>query len=202
MRYSERRLRRLLALIRIAFGAMYIIYGYTKLFDLAFYQYIFLPRLSAWQNLVAPWYSWAWDILWAHPHRWELFFGTVEMFIGVALFLGLATRPACMVGILYLFHRGALYWYPEDQVFEFWRFFEIHVEQLGFGAVFLLLGFGHAGDVWGLGALYHRMRLRFRVSRPHSPRYNYFDEERPAPDVEPELVAGTAESKVGEAESP
>ncbi len=180
MRYSEQRLRRLLALVRIGLGAVYITYGYTKLFDTAYYEYIFVPRLSTWENLVAPWYGWAWQMIWAHTHRWELFFGTVEMFIGVALLLGLATRPACLVGLVYLFHRLSLTWYPDDQVFELYRFIELHIEQIGFGCVFLLLGFGHAGDVWGLGALYRGVRLRLHSSQPRTAGYSYFVEEQPA----------------------
>ena len=177
MRYSEQRLRRILALVRIALGAVYITYGYTKLFDTAYYEYIFVPRLSTWENMVAPWYGWAWQVIWAHTHRWELFFGTVEMFIGVALLLGLATRPACLVGMLYMFHRLSLTWYPDDQLFELYRFIELHIEQVGLGCVFLLLGFGHAGDIWGLGALYHRIRLRLRGSRARAAGYSYFDDE-------------------------
>lgn len=167
-----------MALVRIAVGAVYVTYGYTKLFDTAYYEYIFVPRLSSWEGMVAPWYGWAWQMIWAHTHRWELFFGTVEMFIGVALLLGLATRPACLVGLIYLFHRLSLSWYPDDQVFELYRFLELHIEQIGVGCVFLLLGLGHAGDIWGLGAFYHRIRLRLRVpSKSRAAGYSYFEEE-------------------------
>ncbi len=198
MRYSEQRLRRLLALIRIGLGAVYITYGYTKLFDTAYYEYIFVPRLSTWENMVAPWYGWAWQMIWAHTHRWELFFGTVEMFIGVALLLGLATRPACLVGLIYMFHRLSLTWYPDDQVLELYRFIELHIEQIGFGCVFLLLGFGHAGDIWGLGAFYRGARLRLRSSQRRTEGYSYFEEEQAA---EPEIKVAAPETEVIKPES-
>lgn len=190
MRYSEERLRRSLALVRIVVGVIYIGAGYARLFDLTYFERTFLPRLGYWQTAVAPWYSWAYEVIWDHPHRWNALFGTTEMFIGVALLLGLATRPACLVGLLYVLHSFALDWYPGDEAFRFLHFLEIHLEQIALGCLFLLLGLGHAGDRWGLGWFYHRYRLGFRNSQSRRPRNTYFESEPEATeeDSKPETV--------------
>ena len=177
MKYSEKRLRRALALFRILFGCVYLCYGYEKLFDPIFFENGFMQRLSYWETSVAPGYTWVWQILATHPSRWAVFFGTVEMFLGVALLLGLATRPACLVGMAYTLHFFALTWYPDDTPFYFWRFLELHLGQITLFAVFLFMGLGHAGDIWGLGAIYHRMRVRLRPARRTYPQYSYFGSE-------------------------
>lgn len=194
MKYSEKRLRRALALIRITVGLIYVCYGYEKLFDPAFFQNGFLQRLSDWQASVAPWYEWMWQTLAGHPGRWAVFFGNVEMFLGIALLFGLATRPACLIGMLYMLHRFALSWYPEETPFFFWRFLEIHIEQMAMFGVFLLMGLGHAGDIWGLGAIYHRVRVRLRPARKTFPRYEYFGSETEPEDVEVPVEADEPEA--------
>jgi len=177
MKYSEKRLRRALALFRILLGFVYLCYGYEKLFDPLFFENGFMQRLSYWQTSVAPGYTWVWQMLATHPSRWAVFFGTLEMFLGVALLLGLATRPACLVGMAYMVHFMALSWYPDDSPFLFWRFLEVHLGQMALFGVFLFMGLGHAGDIWGLGAIYHRMRVRLRPARRTYPQNSFFESE-------------------------
>ena len=191
MKYSENRFRRVLAGVRILLGLVYVCYGYEKLFDTEFFRIGFMQRLTYWEDTVAPWYSWMWRILAEHPSRWDVFFGGVEMFIGLALLLGLATRPACLLGFLYTVHRLFLAWYPDGTSFTFWHFFELHFEQIALLSLFCLMIAGHAGDVWGLGAIYHRVKLRWRPVRTRAAVYNYFDsepEQRPAADDDSEQM--------------
>jgi uncharacterized membrane protein YphA (DoxX/SURF4 family) len=177
MRYSESHFRRVLAGARILVGLIYVCYGYEKLFDPEFFSAGFMQRLLYWESAVAPAYSWMWQILSEHPSRWAVFFGGVEMFIGVALLLGLATRPACLIGIIYTSHRLLLTWYPESLNFTFWRFFDYHFEQIALLTLLLLMMAGHAGDVWGLGAIYHRVKVRWRPARNKAAAYSYFESE-------------------------
>lgn len=176
MDYSEKQLRRVLAVVRVLVGVVYVCFGYEKLFDPEFFQNGFMQRLDFWQTAVASPYRWAWEILAGHPGRWAVLFGGVEMFIGVALVLGLATRPASAIGILYVAHRFLLSWFPTDTSFTLWRFFEIHFEQIASFCLFWVLIVGHAGDVWGLGAIYHRRRLARRAGKPRK-TYDYFGSE-------------------------
>lgn len=182
MRYSEQRFRRALALVRMLVGTIFICSGYEKLFDAMFFENGFMQRMAFWQTAVAPWYAWVWQILMEHTHRWAAFFGTVELFIGVALLLGLVTRPACLVAMLYIVHRFALSWYPVDMEFALWKFLEIHVEQFALLSLFWLLAIGHAGDVWGMGAIYHRFRVRLLPAQLRQRQPSYFEEEQASAD--------------------
>jgi len=83
---------------------------------------------------------------------------------------------------VYILHRFALSWYPAEQPFMLWQFLDLHLEQTALLGLFLLLGVGHAGDVWGLGAFYHRTRLRLRAHRPKAKQYSYFDSPEEAPE--------------------
>ena len=185
MKYSESRLRHGLAVIRMLIGVVYVCYGYEKLFDAAFFENGFLQRLAYWEVSVAPWYSWMWGLMSEHPSRWAVVLGGVEMFLGVALLLGLATRPACLIGMLYMVHRLFIGWFPEDVSFTLWRFFELHFEQIALSSLFWLMVVGHAGDVWGLGAIYHRVRVRWRPAHPRPVVYDYFEAEG---DTAPESI--------------
>jgi hypothetical protein len=84
----------------------------------------------------------------------------MEMFLGVGLCLGLATRPVCVAGMLYMLNRIAITWYQGGMESASWQFIGAHVDQFSMFLLFLVLGFGHAGETWGLGALYHHHRFR------------------------------------------
>jgi len=177
MKYSERSFRRVLALVRIALGLVYVCYGYEKLFDTEFFRTGFMQRLTYWQDAAASWYAPVWRMLAEHPSRWDVVFGGVEMFIGVALVLGLATRAACLVGVLYTLHRVLLSWYPEGTTYTYWHFLELHFEHVILLSLFWLMMAGHAGDVWGLGAIHHRVKVRWRPVRSRAAAYTYFESD-------------------------
>ena len=86
--------------------------------------------------------------------------GMVELFLGMALVLGLATRPACYIGMIYVLNKMAITWYPATHHFGLHEFMEVHLEQLTMFFLFLLFAAGHAGETWGLGAIYHHRRFR------------------------------------------
>ncbi len=182
MKYSENRFRHVLAAVRILIGLVYVCYGYVKLFDSEFFRTGFMQRLLYWQDAVAPMYSGVWHMLASHPARWAVFFGGVEMFIGVALLLGLATRPACLIGFLYTVHRTLLTWYPDGTSYSLWHFLELHFEHITLLSLFCLMIAGHAGDVWGLGAIYHRVKVRWRPGRTRAAAYSYFEAEPEVPE--------------------
>jgi len=164
-------------MVRMLVGFVYVCFGVGRLFDAGLFEISFVDRVAFWETAVAPWYAWAWTIISAHPLRWAAFFGAVELFIGLSLLLGLAMRPACLVGMFYQLHLFALSWYPNDQPFTVAQFFELHLEQIALFCVILLLGAGRAGRTWGLGALY---RHRFRLT-PRPVQYHSFEEPQPEP---------------------
>jgi hypothetical protein len=84
--------------------------------------------------------------------------GCVELTIAFCLVLGVLVRPACLLGMFYMINLTAATWFQPAPGEPLWHFPD---EQLRHGLpflVFLILAIGHAGENWGLGALYHRGR--------------------------------------------
>ena len=163
MAYSHSRLRKTLALVRMLTGLVFVLTGAFKISDLQFAKTQFPNFLdAAIQGGAAEWFrpvlEWFVSI---GPARVGVMIGFVELFIGIGLVLGLAVRPAALVGMLYsicLFlatwnevssNAAGMLTSTEHQFLSVFPF-----------VVFLLLGVGHAGETWGLGSVYHRQRAR------------------------------------------
>ena len=193
MSYSYTRFRRVLAVVRIAIGLVFVVSGGIKLFDPAFFAGGFLTALSRMSTTTAGWYLPIMQSLFTHPGWFAVLVGAIELFLGIALVLGLATRPASFLGILYMLNRMAITWYPGGSNPTLYQYMDAHVEQLTVFCLFLLFAVGHAGETWGLGAIYHHQRFDKRQSslREH-PDYSYLYEpenenerlEQPTPIVE------------------
>ena len=128
--------------------------------------------------------------LWTRPGWFAVLVGMIELFLGIALVLGLATRPACFLGMAYILNKMAITWYPGTHHFGLYEYMDVHGGQFTMLCLFLLFAVGHAGETWGLGAIYHHQRFEKRPEplREH-PEYSYLyepekEEERredPAP---------------------
>jgi uncharacterized membrane protein YphA (DoxX/SURF4 family) len=193
MSYSYTRFRRVLAVVRIAIGLLFLVGGGIKLFDPNFFASGFLTALARMSTTTAGWYLPVVQNLFNHPGWFAVLVGAIESFLGIALVLGLATRPASFLGMLYMLNRMAITWYPGGNHPTLYQYMDAHVEQFTVFCLFLLFAAGHAGETWGLGAIYHHERFEKRQSslRDH-PDYRYLYEpeneeelhEDPAPPVE------------------
>src|SRR3954447_7001994 len=150
MSYRQARFRRVLASTRIAVGLIFLTLGAAKLFDPSFFTLGFQSSLVTMTRVAADWYLPVVEELWRHPGLYALLVGMMEMFLGVGLCLGLATRPVCVAGMLYMLNRIAITWYQGGMESASWQFIGAHVDQFSMFLLFLVLGFGHAGETWGL----------------------------------------------------
>src|SRR3954470_4933524 len=162
MAYSHSRLRKTLAVARIMTGLVFLSVGTFKVSSIEFAKTIFPDFLESgirggavtWIRPVLEW------ITSYGPARIGVAIGFVELFIGIALVLGLAVRPAALVGMLY---SAGLFLATFDQAPttpSMLQSAEHQFRNLFPFVVFLLLGVGHAGETWGLGSVYHRHRAR------------------------------------------
>ncbi len=162
MAYSHSRLRKTLALVRIATGLVFLSTGAFKVSSIEFAKVLFPSFLdTAIQGgaaaTVRPILEW---IVSYGPGRIGVMIGFVELFIGISLVLGLAVRPAAIVGMLYSLGIFLATWnqvanspsMAQNAEHQYWNLFPL--------VVFLLLGVGHAGETWGIGSVYHRHRAR------------------------------------------
>lgn len=162
MAYSHSRLRKTLAVTRMLTGLVFVSTGAFKISSIQFAKLLFPAFLDeAIQGGAAEWFrpvlQWIVSI---GPGRVGVTIGFVELFIGIALLLGLAVRPAALVGMLYSAWLVLATWNVSSSAQSMMQSEEHHFRNLFPFIVFLLLGVGHAGETWGLGSMYHRRRAR------------------------------------------
>ena len=185
MSYNSERFHRVMAGVRIATGFAFCVYGGTKLFDPTFFESGFQFALGRASATAADWYYPVVHSLWMHPGIYAVAVGMLESFLGLALVLGLATRPASLVGMVYMLNKIALTWHIAGQGNIAWQVLDAHMEQLAVFGLLLLFLVGHAGETWGLGALYHSP-MASRSSLRERPEYKYLFEEDKEEQKEPQ----------------
>jgi uncharacterized membrane protein YphA (DoxX/SURF4 family) len=162
MAYSHSRLRKTLALVRMLTGAVFVFVGMFKVSSLEFAR-VFFPQFLE-DGIQGAAVSWVRPIL-----EWIVSFsagrvgvriGFLELFIGIALLLGLAVRPAALLGMMYSLGLFFATWNQAPQTPSMLQSAEHQFRNLFPFLVFLLLGVGHAGETWGLGSVYHHHRAR------------------------------------------
>jgi uncharacterized membrane protein YphA (DoxX/SURF4 family) len=195
MSYSYTRFRRVLAVVRILVGLIFVISGGIKLFDPSFFASGFMAALSRMSTTTVGWYLPIVHNLFNHPGWFAVLVGAIELFLGIALSLGLATRPASFLGVLYMLNRMAITWYPGGSNPSLYQYMDVHVQQFTMMCLFLLFAVGHAGETWGLGAIYHNQRFEKRQSslRDH-PEYSYLYEPETEEAQPAEATARSSES--------
>ncbi len=190
MSYSYTRFRRVLAVVRISVGLIFVTTGSIKLFDPEFFGTGFSAALTRMSATTAEWYFPIMQSLWTHPGWFAVLVGMVELFLGMALVLGLATRPACYIGIIYVLNKVAITWYPGSHHFGLYEYIDAHLGQMTMFFLFLLFAAGHAGETWGLGAIYHHQRFeKKRGSLRDHPEYSYLYEPEKAEELQDETTA-------------
>ena len=162
MAYSHSRLRKTLVVVRIVTGAVFVSVGAFKISSLGFAKVIFPQFLQdgiqgAAVEWIRPVLEW---IVSFGPARVGVLIGLVELFIGIALVLGLAVRPATLLGMFYSIGLFLATWDQAPQTPSMLQSTEHQLRNIFPFLVFLLLGVGHAGETWGLGSLYHHHRAR------------------------------------------
>ena len=178
MAYSHSRLRKMLALVRILTGGVFVSVGMFKVTSLEFARVIFPSFLDSGMQGGA--------VEWVRPAlEWIVSFGAgkigdtigfIELFIGIAMVLGLAVRPAALVGMLYSVGLFLGTWNQAVSTPSMLQNAEHQFRNLFPFLIFLLLGIGHAGETWGLGALYHHHRLKWQRENAPPPMPAVFNE--------------------------
>ena len=139
-------------MVRMATALFFLLFGQYKIFGSAFahggfQQYLegfvqnssvsfFRPFLA---NLVQP-----------HPVFFAYVVGTLELFIGVCLLLGLWVRPASGLGGLYMLSLTFATWWEPGHGVPVWRYFGAELDHLPLLFLFVIFFVADAGQKWGL----------------------------------------------------
>ena len=160
MAYTHSRLRKTLALVRIGVGLLFLHSGYYKVSSIEFARVDFADFLY---NCIS---STAVDFYANFLSKYVLHnstkiavgIGFFELFIGISLVLGVLTRPVCILGMLYQINFVLATWWQPGPGEPLWHYPDEQLRYVFPFFVFLILGIGHAGEIWGLGSLYHGRR--------------------------------------------
>src|SRR5438477_10699380 len=103
MAYSDLRLRKTLALIRILTGILFLSASIHKISSWEFAKIEFPDFVwGAIHGGAASFYAdFLSSVVAQHPSRWAAVVASTELFIGFGLVLGLAVRPVSVVGMSY-----------------------------------------------------------------------------------------------------
>ncbi len=160
MPYTHARLRNALALVRIATGLVFLDVAWYKISSVEFARVDFVQFLwGAMHGGAVGWFGrFLETFVWPNPTKAAVTIGFLEMFIGIGLVLGLLVRPVCAVGVVYMVSLMLATWHQSALGEPMWNFPDEQLRYIIPFFLFLLLAIGHAGENFGLGALYHRRR--------------------------------------------
>jgi len=145
-------LSKTIALVRMATGVFFILFGEYKLFGRGFAHGGFQEYLRGYIDGSAV--SFYRPIL-AHlvlPYAVFLGYavGAVEMFIGVSLLLGIWVRPASVLGGLFMLNLALATWWEPGHGVPVWRYFGNELDHLPLLFLFIIFFVSDAGRQWGL----------------------------------------------------
>ncbi len=172
MAYSHLRLRNVLALVRMLSGCLFLFTGAHKIWSWEFAGIEF-PKFmwNAVHGTAVGFYgNFLNSFVWNYPSRYAVLVALTELCIGVGLLLGLAVRPVSLLGMIYVANLMLATWMAPGPDQPIWRYLDNETKLIALFFLFLLFGIGHAGENWGLGALYHRRRHRLWEAAVPEPR--------------------------------
>ncbi|MBS1851244.1 MAG: DoxX family protein [Acidobacteria bacterium] len=141
-----------ISVVRIATSIFFLAFGEYKLFNPAFTQGGFQQYLQGFiENGAVSFYQPVLSTL-VLPHA--VFFGylvgLIEMFIGLALLLGLWVRPASVLGVLHMLSLTLATWWGPGPGAPVWRYFGAELDHLPLLFLFMIFFVADAGQEWGL----------------------------------------------------
>ena len=151
-------LSKTIAIVRIAVGVFFILFGEYKLsgpgfahggFQEYLHGYIAGGAVGFYRPILAR------MVL---PHAVFLGYGVgaVEMFIGVSLVLGIWVRPASVLGGLFMLNLALATWWEPGHGVPLWRYFGAELDKLPLLFLFVIFFVSDAGREWGLDARLHK----------------------------------------------
>lgn len=150
-------LSKTIAIVRMATGFFFILFGEYKLVGPGFAHGGFQGYLRGYiAGSAVGFYR---PIL-AHmvlPHAVFLGYavGAVEMFIGVSLLVGLWVRPASVLGALFMLNLALATWWEPGHGVPLWRYFGAELDKLPLLFLFIIFFVSDAGREWGLDGRFH-----------------------------------------------
>jgi uncharacterized membrane protein YphA (DoxX/SURF4 family) len=161
MAYSHSRLRKMLAVVRILTGVLFLFAAAHKIsWEFAKIEFPQFVSEAAHGAAVGFYGDFLGSLAGQHLAGFAALVAFIELFIGVGLVLGLAVRPISILGSVYVVHLMLATWNVPGPNEPMWRYLDNVGRLIPLFFLFVLFGAGHAGENLGLGSLYHNRRHR------------------------------------------
>ena len=150
---SDRNARRVLALVRVAVGVMFLFFAEYKIVGSEFVHGGFQKYISTYidQHQAV---SWVGPMLtgWVlpHPFLWARIVAWSELLIGISLVLGWWVRLSSLGGIAFMLALTFSSWYEAGHGAPAWRYWGAHLDSIPLAMLFLIFLAFHAGKTWGI----------------------------------------------------
>jgi len=152
-----------IAVVRIATSVFFFMFGQYKVFGPEFAHGGFQRYLAGYiDTTTVSWYRplLSYVVL---PHA--VFFGysvgTLELFLGISLLLGLWVRPASVLGALYMLNLTLATWWDPGHGVPAWRYFGNELDHLPLLFLFVIFYATYAGRTWGMDARDGQARAKY-----------------------------------------
>lgn len=150
---SDANARRLLALIRIAVGAIFLFFAEYKIVGSDFVHggfqkyigvYVDQHQAVSWIRPVLTHYVQPHPLIWSRVIAWS------EALIGISLVIGFWVRLSSLAGAVYMFVLAVSTWYAPGHGAPMWRYLGNNLDHIPLLMLFLIFSAFGAGDSWGL----------------------------------------------------
>jgi len=150
---SDANARRVLALVRIAVGVIFLFFAEYKIVGSEFVHGGFQKYMSSYvdQHQVVNWLRpTLTHYVLPHPYLWARVVAWSELLIGISLLTGWWVRLSSLGGVIYMLALTCSTWYGAGHGVPFWRYLGNNLDHIPLLMLFLIfLAFG-AGDTWGV----------------------------------------------------
>jgi len=150
---------RVIALVRIATGILFLLFGEYKLADSGFARGGFDQYLQGFIDSSALRFYVPF-LVFVKSHSVVLGYavGVTESLIGLSLVAGLYVRPMSIVGVLFMLNLVASTWWDPGHGQRIWKYFGAELDHIPLLFLFLIFYAANAGATWGLDARRDRNR--------------------------------------------
>jgi uncharacterized membrane protein YphA (DoxX/SURF4 family) len=152
-------LSRTIAIVRIATGLLFLLFGEYKLAGPGFAHGGFQHYLDGYiqTDAVAFYRPFLLHVILPHATFFGYVVGAFELWIAISLILGLWVRVSSILGALFMVNLALASWWGPGHGAALWKYFGAELDTIPLLFLFLIFFAGDAGAWWGMdGALRKR----------------------------------------------
>ena len=151
-------LARTIAVVRIATGFLFLLFGEYKVASPEFAYTSFAKYLQSYiQNDAISFYrSFLAHVVQPHTVFFGYAVGVLELWIAVSMITGVWVRVTSIVGALFMLNLALSTWWEPGHGVAFWRYFGAELDKIPLLFLFLIFFSSDAGKTWGLDGVFQK----------------------------------------------